>query len=277
VKLVDVALATRHGKERQLRAAFSDVLGWNISVAAIDTDSFGTFTGDVPRSMSPRETALAKARRGAEALGLARGLGSEGTIGPHPGIPFVTAAHEIIAFVDRDEGFELVESVVSTDVLAVSEPWTPELSLEELGGRAGLPAHGLIVRTVGSSLAKIHKGLTTLEGLRQAIAECQSSDPGAQIQVESDFRAMMSPTRQAVIETCAWKLANRLARLCPECSCPGWGLVGYEYGATCGGCGAPSSDVASADIEGCARCDYRVVAPRPVVQVNPAQCDVCNP
>ena len=135
VKLAHVAFATRHGKETQLRAAFSEVLSWHIDVAAVDTDLFGTFTGDVPRRLSPRETALAKARRGAEALGLARGLGSEGTIGPHPGIPFLTANHEILAFIDRDEGFELVESVTSTDILAVSESWSPELSLEELGVR----------------------------------------------------------------------------------------------------------------------------------------------
>lgn len=272
-----VALATDHGKQHAIAPAFVEILGWQIEVAAIDTDSWGTFTGDVPRLLSPRETAREKAQRGAVSLGLGLGVGSEGTIGPHPHVPFLTSDLEILAFVDLEEGYAVFESVLSTEIVAVSEMWSTNLSLVDLVERADLPRHALIARTVNTSPPMIHKGITTLDELKRCLSKLQEADAHAEILIESDYRAMMSPSRQAVIEQCAHKLATRLTRLCPSCSTRGWGVVDHERGVPCRGCGTLSRDAISADIEGCVRCDHRVTSLRAVSEVDPAQCQVCNP
>ena len=54
------ALATRHGKEAAVAPAMAEALGLEIMVPAeLDTDSLGTFTGELPRPASMRETARA--------------------------------------------------------------------------------------------------------------------------------------------------------------------------------------------------------------------------
>lgn len=82
-----VALATTHGKLEQIAPAFERLPDWRIVVADIDTDQFGTFSGEIERVLSPRETAIAKARAGMAAAGTAFGLASEGSIRPHPTVP----------------------------------------------------------------------------------------------------------------------------------------------------------------------------------------------
>lgn len=272
-----IALASKHGKQDQLQPAFSSRLGWTIQVADVDTDTFGTFTGEIKRHLSPTETALEKARAGASALGLPRGLSSEGTIGPHPSIPFLTTLNELVAFVDVDSGVHVVESVVSADIHSFSQRWSNVSSLEEVAVRADFPTHAVIVRTEGESPVAIRKGITSLEKLREAVNECLFLAQGSELMIETDYRAMVCPSRQAVIEKCAWKLANRLATLCPQCDTFGWGIVDREWGLPCRDCGQISLDAVRADVEGCIGCEYRVHKPRTVQSIDPAFCEFCNP
>lgn len=272
-----VALATQHGKEKQFSPVFAEVLGWHITVAPLDTDVWGTFSGDVPRHLSPRDTALEKARTGARSLGYARGMASEGTVGPHPAIPFLTVDHEIAAFVDLESGIEVVESVLNPDIVAVSEIWDDTVLLEDIMEKADLPRHALIARTDSGSSPMVVKGMTSRAELERAIDTIRRDDPDATIVFESDHRAMMSPSRQVAIEECARKLATRLASLCPSCSAMGWGLVDCERGVPCRECGTLSADAISGDVEGCVRCDHRITIRRGISEVDPAHCLVCNP
>lgn len=272
-----VALATQHGKERQVAPPFAQILGWEIEVAPLDTDQWGTFSGDTPRHLSPQETALEKARSGALSLGLSAGLGSEGTIAPHPGIPFLMVDHEVLAYVDVEEDFEIVEQVVSTDVVAISEEWHDGCSIDELIAQADLPRHAVIAKTVETLMPTVLKGLTSKAELESALNFLGASRPESRIVFETDHRAMMSPSRQAVIEQCAQVLANRLARLCPSCSARGWGVVDRKLGVSCSECGTLSLDAISADVEGCVKCDHRVTVSRGLSEIDPAQCQVCNP
>jgi hypothetical protein len=272
-----VALATQHGKERQLAPPFAEILGWDIEVAAVDTDTWGTFSGDIPRLLSPRDTALGKARSGALSVNLATGLGSEGTIGPHPSIPFLTVDQEVLAFVDLEVGYDVVERVVSTDIVAVSEIWHEGVALDELVERADLPRHALIAKTKSTSSPMVIKGLTSRGDIEHSLAALLDAHPDAEIVLESDHRAMMSPSRQAVIEQCARKLATRLSRLCPSCSTRGWGVMDHERGAPCRECGTLSLEAIVADVEGCVGCEHRVIRRRDISEIDPAQCQVCNP
>ncbi len=75
---VAVAVGTRHLKQRQLAPAFTDVLGARLVVPDdLDTDRFGTFSGEMARTASARETACKKARLGMCVTGLRCGVASE--------------------------------------------------------------------------------------------------------------------------------------------------------------------------------------------------------
>jgi hypothetical protein len=74
-----VVLATKHGKERVIGPPLARSPGLRLVPTAIDTDQFGTFTGEIERTGTPRETALAKAKFGVEISGLPRAIASEGS------------------------------------------------------------------------------------------------------------------------------------------------------------------------------------------------------
>ena len=73
-----IAMGTMHRKEEQVAPAFAQELGARvIAPAGIDTDQFGTFTGDVSRTLTPLEAATAKARLAMRVAGVHYGLASE--------------------------------------------------------------------------------------------------------------------------------------------------------------------------------------------------------
>ncbi len=103
-------LATMHSKEQVIAPVLEDALGLRVEVLrGIDTDRFGTFTREVPRPGSQRETARVKAEAALAAVPEADyGLASEGSFGPHPWLPWVAGGRELIVLTGRDGGLELV-------------------------------------------------------------------------------------------------------------------------------------------------------------------------
>lgn len=104
-----VVFTSLHGKHRQVAPAFAEMLGARvIATDAVDTDQFGTFTGDVTRTLTPLEAARGKARLGMQILGLPYGLASEASYGPLPGLG-LPGHEEILLFLDDARGLEIVE------------------------------------------------------------------------------------------------------------------------------------------------------------------------
>ena len=106
--------ATMHAKERAVARPFSRWLGAAVTVApGIDTDAFGTFTGEIVRQGTMLDAARAKALAAIKATGLELGLGSEGSFGPHPAVPFIASGTEVLLCQDRKRGLEIHEMVVT--------------------------------------------------------------------------------------------------------------------------------------------------------------------
>lgn len=75
------AIATMHAKERAVARPFSRWLGAAVTVApGIDTDTFGTFTGEIVRRGTMLDAARAKALAAVEATGLELGLGRKSVV-----------------------------------------------------------------------------------------------------------------------------------------------------------------------------------------------------
>lgn len=269
------ALATRHAKDEAIAPAFRDVMGLATVVVDVDTDSFGTFSGDIPRTDTPLNTAVAKARAGMTASGHTIGMASEGTIGPDPFIPFVTSDIETIVFVDDDRGITINETFRSTDIVAIRQTVTSAADVRNVLDKADFPRHGLIVRPHDPHGRPLIKGITREDRLLAAVRQC-ISDSGTAV-VESDLRACFSPTRMRNIRKCAELLAQRIATPCPECAGPGWGRIEPVRGLPCSACGTYVESAIRADVYGCPGCPAMLEIPRPDSVVEPRWCPTCNP
>ena len=274
------ALATKHAKECALAWPLSRGLGLSLLVPlSVDTDALGTFTGEIPREGSPAEVVRRKARLGMTAARLPLGLASEGSFGPHPIMPFLPTDFEVLVFVDDEEGFTVSEQVVTTDTNYAQERCANPAEALAFANRTQFPSHALIVRPAGNGdPALIRKGICDDEALRFAIRRVIDESPERIASVETDMRAHVNPTRMRVIRHLGARLTRRLRTFCPECGCPGFGIIGGEPGLPCTDCSEPTGMILR-EVHGCPRCEARCRLPRSdAIEVAPAQyCPACNP
>jgi hypothetical protein len=108
-----IALATKHHKDDVIAPPFREHLQAALSVPDLDTDTLGTFTGEIERPGNMVEVAIRKARMGMHAAGTRFGISSEGSCGPHPVIPFLSCDTELLVFIDDERGFTFHEIVLS--------------------------------------------------------------------------------------------------------------------------------------------------------------------
>jgi len=270
-------LTSQHEKQRLVAPSFKEVLGVELIERALDTDQFGTFSGDIERSASPLDTAIAKARLGMKESGLPRGVASEGSIGPDPFIPFVISDIEHLVWVDAERDIVVSESYRSLDIRTASTRTFVGADLSDFLQRADFPRHRLIVKAENSSPFFCAKGIGSVQALEAAISECSHRSETGAVIVESDLRAHCSPSRQVNIAATARLLALRISTHCPECHTPGWGKVGVERGLLCRDCSSFVEQAVRGDEMGCVKCDFKKLELRAESRADPAICDWCNP
>ena len=269
-------LATRHDKLPLVAPAFAP-LGLTVEAVDVDTDSLGTFTGEIERPADQWDTAVAKARLGMATVGSRFGLASEGSIGPHPALPYISSATELVVFVDDEHGLVIGETEVSFDIVVASFDVAPGELLDRHLQRADFPGHGLIVMPSTGGGGPVVKGLHDRTALEQAIATCAAVSADGRARVTTDLRAHHCPSRRPIIAAAAARLASRLATCCPACDTPGWGVVRADRGAPCAACG-DRVDIVVASVEGCQRCPVERRLPLAGRQTaDPSRCPSCNP
>lgn len=268
------AIATKHGKEQQFGPPLQRRFGINVEVADFDTDLLGTFTGTIARTLSSHETARRKAELAVQITGCPIGLGSEGSFGSHPAIPFLPAAVETVVFLDVEHDVEITETLLTTNTnhsnLTVYEPVVPA----EFLTRVGFPDHALII-TAGDAVQPVATAVQDEVALQSALRRCLEHAPAAV--VTADLRAHLNPTRRQSIAELAAQLVERLDRHCPACAAPGWGITAREAGMVCAECDTPT-DLIAVDVWTCAsaRCNHETRQSRPGV-AGPESCPFCNP
>lgn len=273
------ALVTQHGKERALARPLGIGLGLRVeAMTDADTDTLGTFDGEVPRPGPSHEVVLAKAKL-AIAAGHDLALASEGTFGPHPAFSFLARSVEHVAFVDAERGLTLVESLADTRTNFASLVLDPQADPARFLAEVGFPSHALVVRAAEWKRGQpLDKGVNDLAALRAAITRHARLDPNGRVRLDTDMRAHMNPTRMRAIRRLGVKLARRLSVPCPACSAPGFGLVDVTRGLACEACGTPT-DLVVAEIWGCAACRHREERPRRDGRraADEGSCPACNP
>ncbi len=282
----EVALASRHGKERSIARPFRAGLGCRLRLAeGFDTDSLGTFSGEVPRPAGPEQTCRLKAEAGMAETGLTLGLASEGSFGPHPLVPLLPVGEEWMTFVDRDNGLVIREHLLARRTNFSHRRLGAGTAGEELEPwlrAVGFPSHALMVRPnrVGSSAAGggVERGIREPALLLAALRRAAAASGDGLALVETDMRAHFNPTRMAAIRALAFRLVRRIGRLCPACGAPGWGVVDTIAGLPCDWCGAPT-ELVKIERHGCVACPHQEDRPRRdgLRRADPGQCPLCNP
>ena len=267
-------MPTMHDKGRLIAPAFKEILDMRIEEVHVDTDVLGTFSGEIERTGTPLETAIKKAQLGIEASRAPYAIASEGSIGPDPFMPFVNANIETMVFIDEILGIQVQATHRSNEILAFTTD-TTKGDLEKLLIKFDFPNHAVIVKPkIGTGAIK---GIKNLLDLEKAIAQSRAASIDGEATIESDLRAMSSPSRQRNISAAGLKLAQRLAQTCPECSIPGWGLTDYLKGVECSECGEISHEAVRQELLCCVGCEFTALGTVINLTLDPSRCTSCNP
>lgn len=265
-----------HGKEAVLAPPLRAACDVDVVVASgLDTDRFGTFTGSVPRLGDALGAARDKVDAALRLVGGRCAVASEGSFGPHPEVPFVALAAELVLLVDRELGLEVMAEDVGTETNFAAMTVASLPAAMAFAQRIGFPQHQLVVAPVDEPAAAV-RGLGDRAALAAALQPLLRAH--GQAVVSTDMRADRNPTRMRAIARAAERLAARTATLCPECGWPGHGQVDRERGLPCGACGEPTRLVHTV-VLGCARCGHRQRLGRPDGRTvaDPGDCPACNP
>lgn len=239
--------------------------------APFDTDSLGTFTGEVERVGDARQAARAKCGLVLGVAGVDLAVASEGSFFSDPVVPVLALNEELVLLVDARWGFEVMGRHMTHRTNWASASVACADELEAFAARIGFPEHGLILRRPGGDAVK---GLRSDAALREAWERLQGEEGG--VLAEADMRALHNPTRMAAIGAATRDLVERLQGRCPACARPGWGLVRKLPGLPCLVCGTPTPRAHRA-VRACPHCPHTETTPLDGPPADPAECPRCNP
>ena len=272
-----VYFVTKHGKEGIVAPLFSE-LGISCCRIDVDTDCFGTFSGEVERTGSVRETLRRKIEAGATALPECRlFLASEGSFGPDPYVGFLRTDLESLLLWDRKLNSEIYAEYLCRSPMHDEVMICADSEIRSFLEKISFPEHAIIVRP-SDSYALVFKGLLTEGEVRSAVEKCAAASPRGEVLIATDLRANFNKTRRAAIAKAAESLIQKLCSLCPACTVPGFWISRGIPGLPCEWCGEPSS-APIAVLFSCVICDYTEERPRPDgrTTLQAAECGYCNP
>ena len=269
-----VYFGTKHEKDRALKEQFSRI-GLNIEVVEIDSDSLGTFSGEVKRIGSVHETLRKKIKLVMDKMPSADlFLASEGSFGPHPTLFFANSNQETLMFFDKNANLEIVSSDITLETnfneITVKRNECYQKFLEEIK----FPSHGLMLQ----SKNLIVKGIDNPDYLKSTIEIFFQSPDTETFKIFTDMRANFNPTRMKFIGSVGKILINKLLTLCPGCHSPGFGIVKHLPGLPCRDCGLATNGILFYILQ-CPKCGFQEKQKRSdeVLYSDPAECDRCNP
>lgn len=271
-----VAFLTQHGKESLVAPLLGPTIGCEIlRTEGYDTDSLGTFSGEIKRPDSQLKTAKLKARMGMRLSGLSIGLGSEGSFVPDPYGGLMPWNIEVLSWLDDVHGLEIV-GMAQGPARSMQRCLQNDVELQAFAEVAGFPEHHLLLRPQSETDLRLHKGLANWADLRQAFQQCLRASNNARVYAENDLRAFCNPTRQWMIRRAAEDLLKKIQSACPACDLPGFSKVSHTPGLPCRNCHCPTK-LAKAFRWQCAACAYAQEIPASELHADPCRCDVCNP
>jgi len=272
-----LVVASKHNKEQVIVPMLSKAFSLKeFVISPIDTDKFGTFSGEKERTLSPLETARIKCKEALLQSNHDLVIASEGSFGPHPTYPFLVADDELLLLWDKRNNIEIWAREVSSDTNFGGRKIDNLQMLLSFANQTLFPKHSLILKDSKDGFKYLKKGISNWTELVQSASSLLKMYDS--IYVETDMRASYNPSRMKVIEKTAHKLLQKLNSLCEKCSAPGFGLNRIINGLRCEQCGTPTNLPLIA-IHSCLVCKHEQENHYPKCKktADPLHCDVCNP
>ena len=270
-------IASKHQKENYIAPLLENEIGVKCFVSNdLDTDLFGTFTGEIARLNDPIETARQKCLKAIEISGHDMAIASEGSFGPHPSFAFLNVDSEIIFLLDKKNNVEYISHHMSNETNFNASVIKNREELNDFLELAQFPSHAVIFRKSKDSSEGIFKGINDFKTLD--VHYDYLINKYGSFYAETDMRAMFNPTRQKVIKETTFKLIEKLKSQCPNCNQPGFSIFRAIPGLKCSNCGAPTKST-KAYIYACQFCNHQLeknITPKKLFE-DPMFCDFCNP
>ena len=272
-----LVIATMHGKEQVLAPILEKALGVNIVMAPqLNTDAFGTFTGETPRVLSPEDAAVEKCMTAMNLTQCDLAVANEGSFGPHPLIGFVASDEEWVVLIDRKNHFRISAREISTDTNFDAQHCFTIDELLSFAHKVSFPSHALILQPAQGDFRRIVKGIADLQQLQDE-GHAFLSAYGS-VYASTDMRAMFNPARMKVIAAAAEKLIEKINTCCDDCAKPGFEVKEVIPGLPCSACGGVTRST-MAWVYVCNHCGFRkqIDFPHAKTTEDPMYCDQCNP
>lgn len=218
----ELLIATMHKKENVIAPILTEGMGVNCTVASnFDSDVFGTFSGEIERKNSPLDTVRNKALAAACNTSYKLIIASEGSFGPHPSSPFLSANEEIVVLLDLENNLEIVGRHFSVKTNFAQQTISNLGELIDFQKQIGFPEFGLIIRSKNSDHeVSILKDILDPNQLHHVVRD--HLENGCVVTAETDMRATRNSTRMKNIELATLNLLENIKSICPSCSTPGF-------------------------------------------------------
>lgn len=268
-------IVSKHEKEKVIAPAFEKSFGLKLYTSSFDTDTLGTFTGEIERSDDALTTLRKKCTLGMTIENFDLAIATEASFGSHPMIFFMPAHEEWMMFKDLKNNLEIVEKTLVTDTNFSHQKIENQNDLKNFANKIGFPQAGIILKFSNENSKFFVKDLTTLEEL---IHHFESNQAKFECHAETDMRAMNNPKRMQVIEHLSHKLIEKINCHCPNCKTPGFGVIKAEKGLPCELCLMPTQSTLYL-LKVCQVCDHseKQMFPNNKKYEEPMYCDNCNP
>jgi hypothetical protein len=272
-----LVIATMHKKERVIAPLLEANLGVKCIVSdQLNTDVFGTFSGDISRVQNPMDVLRMKCNAAMDLTNVDLAVASEGSFGNHPMMYFTSADDELLMLVDRKNKLEIVERELSLQTNLNATYVNDFEELKSFALKIQFPSHAICMKDSEIGGSFLVKGIQTMDQLKSCFNECFNKFNS--VYVETDMRALYNPTRMKVIEIAATKLCAKIASKCPNCSFPGYSVQTVLTGLPCSTCHFPTKST-RAFIYKCEHCAFQEEKnfPHDKTEEDPMYCDFCNP
>lgn len=270
-------VASMHKKEAVIAPILERELGVSCKIIPnLNTDDFGTFSGEIERKDTPMATVKAKALAALEQATETLVLASEGSFGSHPASPFISANEEMVILLDTKNNLEIRGWHLTTTTNYNHQEIKNISELIEFTERIGFPDHNVIIKANNQTgKIKVCKNFESQEELKSTAINLLKGNKS--ISIETDMRAMNNPTRMKAIENAVIDLVKNINSLCPCCNAPGFSAFEVIRGLKCSLCNLPTKSV-KGYIYKCKKCDYFCERTKEnVIEEDPMYCDFCNP
>ena len=273
----NIYLVSKHQKENVIAPLFAKAFQANLQVLDFDTDTLGTFSGEIERPASQSETALLKIEAFAKQYPFAKLImSSEGAFFPHPEIPMLTVNTELVVLKSFEQNWVVkgFNNTYETNAASITvKDWS---ELETFANKIGFPEQGIILMSDEPVIQerKIYKNNPDIHSLHVHFDTLiQNSNT---VIAETDLRAMHNPTRMQQIGLATENLIENLLSSCPNCNTPGFSKKDMMSGLPCCWCNTPTR-LTGAYIYSCDNCQFKKEEKVKEPCADPQYCDVCNP